>query len=496
MWWRGGAKVFWLSIAVLVVGALEPGQSIAQSTTRPSNLNLPNPTHRYTLTDLPFYFRSPAMRRIDNTPPDNPITDAGATLGRVLFYDMRLSGNNSVSCATCHVQKNAFSSPQRFDIGFHGQATDRHSMSLVNVRYYERGRFFRDERANTLEQQVLMPISSPSEMGRSMQQLIEILSRDADYPGLFFQAFGEQTVTADRMSRAMAQFIRSMVSYQSKYDQGRINAQGPQADFANFTPQENHGKALFLNNCAVCHQQPGTEGAFIMNFPRNNGIDADLRVVDAGLGDVSLNPAEVGLFKSVSMRNIAVAGPYMHDGRLATLEQVVDFYNTQFRQHPNLSRGMRRFGFNDQDKSDLVAFLKTLTDEKFLADPRFSDPFVVHPGAQTVPPARGPEHVLSLRTQGSAANIGPGGGRGPRGRGPGQGPGRGGRDGRGRGRGGPGFSMENVIDRVLSFDPTFSGGVTVDHLPERMDRLVDVGDSNRDGKLDRVELRSLAGQAP
>src|SRR5262249_29863033 len=152
---------------------------------RPSTertLRLPEAPYRYANVELPAHFRTPAARRFDNTPSSNPVTDHGATLGRVLFYDTRLSANNTVACGSCHHQRRAFVDPNRFSKGFEGKLTDRNSMSLVNLRFYARGRFFWDERARTLEEQVLMPIQSKIEMGQTLPGVIDVLSKDARYP--------------------------------------------------------------------------------------------------------------------------------------------------------------------------------------------------------------------------------------------------------------------------------------------------------------------------
>jgi cytochrome c peroxidase len=313
-------------------------------------------------------------RRFDNTPDDNPVTDHGATLGRVLFYDTRLSANNTVFCGSCHVQKHAFIDPNHSSKGFDGKRTDRHAMSLVNLRYQTRGRFFWDERAGSLEEAVLVPIQSQVEMGQDPTRLTEVLARDEHYPGLFRKAFGDGKVTPERTARALAQFLRSMVSCQSRYDEGRARAGSARDDFENFTTQENRGKALFLNHCALCHL-PGQDAHFVMIAPANNGLDADHKNNDGGVGDVTLNGGQVGLFKSPSLRNVERTAPYMHDGRFDTLEKVIDHYSKEVQPHPNLDPRVRRLHFTDSEKAALVAFLKTLTDPKFLADPKFSDPF-------------------------------------------------------------------------------------------------------------------------
>jgi cytochrome c peroxidase len=348
-----------------------------KSPDRPSTartLRLPPTPFRYAAIDLPDHFKAPVARQFDNTPDDNPVTDHGATLGRVLFYDTRLSASNTVSCGSCHVQKNAFVDPRRFSKGFGGKLTDRHAMSLVNLRYSPRARFFWDERAGSLEEAVLVPIQSKVEMGQDLARLVEVLAKDRHYPELFRKAFGDARVTPERTAKALAQFLRSLVSCRSKYDQGLAKVASARDDFPNFTVQENRGKALFLTNCAVCHL-PGQDAHFSMITPANNGLDADHKTTDGGVGDLTLIGRHIGLFKSPSLRNVEHTAPYMHDGRFNTLEQVIDHYSKGVRPHPNLDPRMRRLNFTDSEKAALVAFLKTLTDQAFLTDPKFADPF-------------------------------------------------------------------------------------------------------------------------
>jgi cytochrome c peroxidase len=221
---------------------------------------------------------------------------------------------------------------------------------------------------------VLMPIQNRVEMGQDVEKLPAILAADARYPELFRQAFGDTDITVDRIGRALAQFLRSMVSHQSRYDAGLVSARGASSDFANFTQEENRGKALFLRNCALCHL-PDQEAHFVMTEPVNTGLDESTQHADGGVGDITLNPKELGQFKSPSLRNVEVTGPYMHDGRFATLSAVVDHYSSGGKQHPNKDIRVQALHFTDSEKAALIAFLKTLTDQQFLTDPKFSDPF-------------------------------------------------------------------------------------------------------------------------
>jgi cytochrome c peroxidase len=346
----------------------------AQSPDLPTPV-LPDIPDEYANLNLPAHFNTPQLINIDNTPFDNPVTNEGARLGRVLFYDKRLSANNTVACASCHIQANGFADPSAFSHGFAGGLTGRNSMSLANARYFGPGTFFWDERAPSLEAQTLRPIQDSVEMGLTLPELESKVAAETYYAPLFQAAFGTSEVTSERISLALAQFVRAMVSYRARYDQGRAS------NFSIFTPQENLGRQLFngRGRCNVCH----TTDAFVAPNARNNGLE--LVSTDTGLGGVTGNPADNGKFKVPSLRNIALTGPYMHDGRFGTLAEVIEFYNSGVQAHPNLDpvlRGPgpngqpRRLNLNPVEQEALLAFLNTLTDEAFVTDPKFSDPFV------------------------------------------------------------------------------------------------------------------------
>ncbi len=342
---------------------------------------LPATADNYALLNLPAHLAAPIITGQDNTPAGNPVTDAGATLGRVLFYDKRLSANHTVACASCHQPAHGFSDPRPFSVGFEGGLTDRNSMGLTSARYYPRRAFFWDERAATLEDQVLMPIQNEVEMGLTLDAMISRVSAEPYYAELFTKAFGTATVTSTRVSRALAQFVRSIVSSKSKYDEGVASG------FANFTAEENLGRQVFLGQvgnatCAACH---GTDNFVPGPAVFNNGIENPS--IDRGVGAITGDPADDGKFKVGSLRNIGLTAPYMHDGRFATLEQVVEFYATGVTAHPNLSAPLRnppgspgagqprRLNLTSAQKAALVAFLHTLTDTSVTTDPRFADPF-------------------------------------------------------------------------------------------------------------------------
>lgn len=357
-------------------------------------LNLPVTPFNYASLNLPSHFLAnvpgqplpSSILGVDNTPSTNPITNDGATLGRVLFHDRKLSANGNVACASCHRQDKGFSDDAVRSLGFNGGTTGRHSMTLINARFYQRGRFFWDERAATLEEQVLMPFQDPVEMGMTLQQLVSKVQEQSYYPELFQKAFGSTEVTSEKIAKALAQFVRSIVSYSSKYDQGRAMVGSPGANFPNFTAEENLGKNIFFRSipngggsCFGCHTTEAFIGA--NPGPENNGLDAN-STTDLGAGGVFNNPIFVGRFKTTSLRNIELTAPYMHDGRFATLEQVVEHYNSGIQAHPTLSPALRdpqgkpvRLNLTGAQKAALVAFLKTLTDPGISTEPKWSDPF-------------------------------------------------------------------------------------------------------------------------
>jgi cytochrome c peroxidase len=360
-----------LVLVFVLVAAAQPSRPATKHT-----LKLPATPYRYADVALPAHLVSPGHDD-DNTPSDNRLSDDGATLGRVLFYDKRLSANNTTSCASCHVQAHAFADVTPFSKGFHGGTTDRRAMPLVNLRYYRRARFFWDERAGNLEEMVLLPVRNRIEMGQDVSRVAGTLARDATYPTLFTRAFGDRQITEPRIGKALAQFVRSLVSYQSRYDEGRARAQSAKADFDNFTLQENRGKALFMRNCGTCHMKEGNEHFFVPT-PANTGLRGNDPKADGGVGDVTLRALDLGSFKSPSLRNVEVTAPYGHDGRFATLEALIDHYSDNAILDPNVGYviPVGPLKFTTSEKAATVAFLKTLTDRTFLTDPRFSNPFV------------------------------------------------------------------------------------------------------------------------
>jgi cytochrome c peroxidase len=336
----------------------------------------------YAAPALPAYYDA-TVSALDNTPPQDPVDDKIATLGRVLFYDKQLSFNNTVSCASCHSQANGFDDSQRFSVGFEGNAfTTAHAMRLGNSRYYRPGDTFWDRRAESLEAQASQPIQNAIEMGfdaahGGFAAVITKLQNLSYYPALFSFAFGDAAITEARVQRALAQFERAMVSTGSRWDAGYSANYAPAAPdrglgtpIASFTAEENQGRALFMNppnaggaGCVGCHVAPTFS---LAANSRSNGLDAGETVV----------------FKSPSLKNVALSGAFMHDGRFATLTEVVEHYNSGVQAGPALDNRLigpggqpRRLNLTTAQKAALVAFMQTLTDTALVADAKFSTPF-------------------------------------------------------------------------------------------------------------------------
>lgn len=399
---------------------------------------LPLVLHDYTSLVLPDHYltndipgNSPFQNAAivnDNTPASNPTTNAGATLGRVIFYDQKLSANGTVSCASCHDQSAAFADNRALSLGFAGGETGRNSMGLTNARFYQPGKFFWDERAATLEEQVLMPFQDEVEMGLTLPQVVSITQSQDYYPSLFTAAFGDPTIDANRIARALAQFVRSIVSVNSRYDQGRAMVNNPTQNFPNFNNRENQGKQLFFNSpgngasCIDCHVSEafispalGTPHASSTSAATNNGLDR-VSTADLGIAGATGNIADTGKFKVPSLRNIALTAPYMHDGRFNDLDDVLDFYDGDIENHAQLSNVLRtpdgrvgQFNLNGGDRDAIVAFLRTLTDNALVTDAKFSDPFIEVPDEPITPtpitplPISETTHLTNLSTRAQIA---------------------------------------------------------------------------------------------
>ncbi|MEK7253470.1 MAG: cytochrome c peroxidase [Bacteroidota bacterium] len=314
-------------------------------------------------------------------------SDDLATLGRVLFYDKRLSANNTVSCASCHKQDKAFSDDVALSEGFEGKLTARNSLPLASVKSFPESyggdfsgnlRFFWDERAASIFEQSFQTLQNEVEMGADLDELGEELLQEDFYQILFSKAFkpGDQISATNKILLALEEFINALSSDNSEFDQNLKAANSTLVPFAGFTEQENLGKNLYMLNCRSCHGHKMERTAL---RTANNGLDEVY--ADQGIGSLTGRPQDNGVFKVPMLRNVALTAPYMHDGRFATLEEVIEHYNSGIKNHPNLNQELspdgepKKLNLNDEEKQALVAFLHTLTDVSTISHSRFSNPF-------------------------------------------------------------------------------------------------------------------------
>ena len=298
----------------------------------------------------------------------NPPTEKGFELGKRLFYDGKLASDGVVSCGFCHIQSFAFTHHTHITShGVGGQIGSRNAQPLHNLAFMNE--FTWDGAATFLDTQPIIPITSEIEMNETVSNVISKLAADDDYPTLFAEAFGSEGVSADRLFKALSQFMVMMVSANSKFDKLE------RGEAVTFTDQENAGRAVFDAKCASCHAGTlQTDQSY-----RNNGLPVDPAYNDIGRERVTGLPDDNRKFIVPSLRNIEVTFPYMHDGRIATLEEVLDFYTDGMADSPTLDAQFRRpdgtlgLDISPEEKGQLIAFLKTLTDNDFIEDRRFAE---------------------------------------------------------------------------------------------------------------------------
>jgi cytochrome c peroxidase len=304
---------------------------------------------------------------------DNPQTEEGIALGRKLFFDPILSGDGTQACASCHKPSNAFTDDAQFSIGIDGFEGTRNSMPLFNMAWNTNNKFFWDGRATSIEKQSLEPVTNPIEMHNTWENAVTSLQSTSAYPELFNKAFGTSNITKELTAKAIAQFERTLISANSPFDR---YFEGENS----LTPQEINGFAIFMDeargDCFHCH---GNEFSPLWtdNIFHNNGLDAI--ITDKGLGNVTGDPNDDGKFKSPSLRNLAYTAPYMHDGRFATLDEVINHYSEGLVYSPTIDPLMKTIAaggvhLTESDKADLKAFLLSLSDPSFLNNPDFQDP--------------------------------------------------------------------------------------------------------------------------
>lgn len=315
----------------------------------------------------PIHFEKPSnFPELAYTFPNNPLSTKGFELGRKLFFDGRLSRNNIVSCNFCHEQPFAFT--------HHGHDLSHGVDDLIGIRNAPavqnmafQTEYFYDGASNNLEMVSIVPIHNPVEMDETLPSIINKIKDDASYKKLFAQAFPDGEINSTNLLKALAQYMTLLVSANSKYD--KHVRQEPQGDFS---PLELQGKAIFQEKCAQCH----ATDLFTDNSFRNNGLPPNPWINDLGREEVSGDPADRYKFKVPSLRNVALTAPYMHDGRLGSLESVLNFYTHGVQESPTLDpllfqNGIRGIPMTNEEKQAIIAFLHTLTDHDFVTNPKF-----------------------------------------------------------------------------------------------------------------------------
>lgn len=384
-------------VFILAITILACSKSELATTTNEQKLVLPEQAYAYDVLDLPqgvqpsntsfTDFEIVDGRRINLSSQSLEITPWGATLGRVLFYDKKLSLNNTVSCASCHHQDKAFADGQQFSKGFEGRVTERNSMAIINP--ISQNNLFWDSRSKNIHELSLQPVQNHIEMGmENLDRLVAKLETTDYYKPLFAKAYGSTEITSEKISKALSQFVGSITTSRSRFDEGMKAGN----NFSNFTELEKLGHQLFNSEKALCSSCHGGTNMSALDGPNDPyggggggnsfGIDLqgatniglDMVYKDNGLGN--------GNFRIPSLRNIELTGPYMHDGRFNTLEEVIDHYSEGIQPHKNLDvkftdgfGNVKGLNLSSIEKKALVAFLKTLTDKELTVNPKWSNPF-------------------------------------------------------------------------------------------------------------------------
>ena len=327
-------------------------------------------------TPVPTTLKIPELFQQKIIPPvipsNNPSTEEGIALGKKLFFDKILSKDNTQSCATCHDPKRAFTDETRFSDGVDGNLGTRNSMPLFNLAWNFDERFAWDGKELSLERQALEPVRNPIEMHSKWTDVAQRIQNHAEYPTLFKQAFGNVKIDSTLITKALAQFERTLISGDSKFDQFLLGK-------AQLTPEEKNGFEVFMDetrgDCFHCHGS-NNNPLWTDNKFHNNGLDATF--TDLGLGKVTGDPNDNGKFRTPSIRNLKFTAPYMHDGRFATIEEVIEHYSTGLKASPTIDPLMKKVNqggvnISNKDKADLKAFLLTLTDNNFVNNPDFQE---------------------------------------------------------------------------------------------------------------------------
>jgi cytochrome c peroxidase len=350
-----------VALVIVVYSCRKNSDTGGSQVTKTVSLDLP--------TTVSKYYVSSTTKKSDSL---NKI----ATLGRVLFYDSHLSVNNAISCGSCHKQEMGFADNTAFSVGYEGRLTGRNSLSIADLQ--SSGNLFWDGRETDVTNLVMRPVTNHVEMGiDNADVLTQKLAALSYYPQLFASAFGDNQVTIDRISKSIELFMEAITTGNSRFDQYSAGTTSA------LTTQEVNGRTLFDTkyNCGSCHNGFGGYGSS-GNF---KDIGLDETYTDKGRGALSGASADMGKFRVPNLQNVALTAPYMHDGRYQTLDEVIDHYSHNVRNSNNLDTLLkdntghaRQMNISDNEKQDIIAFLKTLTDNKLISDPKFSNPFKVN----------------------------------------------------------------------------------------------------------------------
>ncbi|WP_440068897.1 cytochrome-c peroxidase [Tenacibaculum discolor] len=350
-------KSIYLSLLLLLlISCSSKGEEESIYTPVPANL------------EIPELFQQKLIAPV--IPTNNPLTEEGITLGKKLFFDPILSKDNTQSCASCHDPKNAFTDDTRFSEGIDGKFGTRNSMPLFNLAWNFDERFMWDGKELSIERQAFSPVRNPIEMHSDWKNVAKKLQEHAEYLTLFQQAFGTSKIDSTLVTKAIAQFERTLISGNSKFDQYLLGK-------VELTPEEQNGFNVFMDetrgDCFHCHGSDNNP-LWTDNKFHNNGLDETF--ADLGLGAVTGDPNDNGKFRSPSLRNLKFTAPYMHDGRFATLEEVINHYSEGLKISSTIDPLMKKANqggvqLSDKDKADLKAFLLSLSDANFVNNPDF-----------------------------------------------------------------------------------------------------------------------------
>lgn len=360
-----------LSVSILLIGIIASCKE--EGTVKPIADVIP---------DTVINFESPQYFPVFVQPANNPLTKRGLELGRMLFYDPILSSDSTISCASCHNPSYSFADNKKYSLGVGGAVGDIQSMALINLAWQKK--FFWNGRANSLEEQALGPINNPIEMHETSENVVRKLKSHPNYPKRFRSAFGTDDITPELIARAIAQFERTLISNGSKFDGY------PERQTQIFTDVlEYEGFQVFFTERGQCFHCHGGGGTFLAHnldtIFRNNGLLTDAEMQGKGLYQVTGHIADQGKFKVPTLRNIEFTGPYMHNGKFTSLEEVVEFYSSGIKQNQNLDVNFTKnpdrldqyggLGLTDREKMALVKFMKTFSDTSYLNNPAFKNPF-------------------------------------------------------------------------------------------------------------------------